>query len=162
MPVYSTKAYFCLNWKQFICPLVMETYLFPEHEHLHTCTRMEYKRMHLWKTQSTRKFSQKSIQIIEYLIMKLSLILLGIIALAAAEVQFQNPEEWQLWKAQHGKSYQSQREELDRHLIWLANREYINGHNKNAHIFGFTLAMNHLGDIVKPVASVKDVVFRVS
>ena len=73
------------------------------------------------------------------------------LALAAAEVQFQHPEEWQLWKAQHGKSYQSQREELDRHLIWLANREYINGHNKNAHIFGFTLAMNHLGDMVSHV-----------
>ena len=76
------------------------------------------------------------------------ILLLTISALAAAEVQFQHPEEWQLWKSQHGKSYQSQREELERHLIWLANREYINGHNKNAHIFGFTLAMNHLGDIV--------------
>ena len=75
-------------------------------------------------------------------------IILALIALAAAEVQFQHPEEWQLWKSQHGKSYQSQGEELERHLIWLANREYISGHNYNAHIFGFILAMNHLGDIV--------------
>ena len=75
-------------------------------------------------------------------------ILLALFALAAAKVQFQFIEEWQMWKAQHGKSYGSQREELERHLVWLSNREYINGHNNNAHIFGFTLAMNHLGDIV--------------
>ena len=64
-------------------------------------------------------------------------------------VQYQHPEEWQLWKTEHGKSYESQREELERHLVWLANREYINAHNKNAHVLGFTLAMNHLGDIVR-------------
>ena len=63
-------------------------------------------------------------------------------------VQYQHPEEWQLWKTEHGKSYESQREELERHLVWLANREYINAHNKNADLFGFTLAINHLGDIV--------------
>jgi len=80
--------------------------------------------------------------------MKSVAILLALFALAAAGVQFQFIEEWQMWKAQHGKSYGSQREELERHLVWLANREYINGHNNNAHIFGFTLAMNHLGDIV--------------
>ena len=71
-----------------------------------------------------------------------------LVAAVSCEVQYQHPEEWQLWKTQHGKSYGSQREELERHLVWLANREYINAHNKNAHILGFTLAMNHLGDIV--------------
>ena len=68
--------------------------------------------------------------------------------LVSCEVQYQHPEEWQLWKTQHGKSYESEREELERHIVWLSNREYINAHNKNSHIFGFTLAMNHLGDIV--------------
>ena len=66
-----------------------------------------------------------------------------------AEIQYQHPEEWQLWKTEHEKSYGSQREELERHIVWLANREYINAHNKNAHVLGFTLAMNHLGDIVR-------------
>ena len=70
------------------------------------------------------------------------------LAVASCEVQYQHPEEWQLWKTEHGKNYESQREELERHLVWVSNREYINAHNKNAHIFGFTLAMNHLGDIV--------------
>ena len=73
-------------------------------------------------------------------------VLLGAVC---CEVQYQHPEEWQLWKTEHGKSYGSQREELERHLVWLANREYINAHNDNAHILGFTLAMNHLGDIVR-------------
>lgn len=75
-------------------------------------------------------------------------ILLALFALTAAEVQFQFVEEWQMWKAQHGKSYGSVREELERHLVWLSNREYINAHNNNAHVFGYTLAMNHFGDIV--------------
>ena len=81
--------------------------------------------------------------------MKAALVLAAFLAVAvAAHINLQYPEEWQLWKSQHGKSYNSQREELERHLVWLSNREYINAHNKNADIFGFTLAMNHFGDIV--------------
>ena len=68
--------------------------------------------------------------------------------LASTQINLQYPEEWQLWKSEHSKSYATDREEIDRHLVWLSNREYINAHNKNAHIFGFTLAMNHFGDIV--------------
>ena len=78
-------------------------------------------------------------------------LVLALFTLTAATVQFQHAEEWQMWKTQHGKNYGSQRGELERHLVWLANREYINGHNKNAHIFGFTLALNHFGDIVSAV-----------
>ena len=81
--------------------------------------------------------------------MKIAVAIIFFTALAAAEVEFQHLEEWQLWKTQHGISYQSQREELDRHLIWLANRQFIIGHNMNAHIFGFSLAMNKFGDIVR-------------
>ena len=79
-----------------------------------------------------------------------TLVLLAVLAVkaAAAVVQFSYAEEWHMWKTQHGKSYGSVRGELERHLVWLANREYINAHNQNSHIFGFTLAMNHLADIV--------------
>ena len=73
-----------------------------------------------------------------------------LLAVVTCEVQYQHPEEWQLWKTEHGKSYESQREELERHLVWLSNREYINAHNANSDIFGFTLSMNHFGDIVSP------------
>ena len=77
-------------------------------------------------------------------------LLTAVVAVEAsvANVQFSYVEEWQKWKSQHGKSYGSVREELERHIVWLTNREYINAHNQNSHIFGFTLAMNHLGDIV--------------
>ena len=62
--------------------------------------------------------------------------------------KFQFVEEWNLWKGQHEKSYDSQLEELERHMVWLSNKKYIEQHNANSHIFGFTLAMNHFGDLV--------------
>jgi cathepsin L len=88
-----------------------------------------------------------------------------LLAVVRCEVQYQHPEEWDLWKTEHGKSYESQREELDRHLVWLSNREYINAHNviwqanrkyveahnQNTHILGFTLKMNHFGDMVSVI-----------
>ncbi len=64
---------------------------------------------------------------------------------------FQFVEEWNLWKGQHEKSYASQLEELERHLVWLSNKKYIEQHNANSHVFGFTLAMNHFGDLVSIV-----------
>ncbi len=69
----------------------------------------------------------------------------------AAELKnarYQQVEEWRLWKNVHGKSYVSHKEDLEKHIVWLSNKEYIEQHNKNAHVFGFTLAMNHLGDMV--------------
>ena len=82
--------------------------------------------------------------------MKLLLLLstLTIAAAAAAAAKFKFREEWDLWKAEHGKSYSEEREELERHVVWLSNRAYIEHHNANANIFGFTLAMNHFGDLV--------------
>nr|CBY80148.1 silicatein red variant [Tethya aurantium] len=61
--------------------------------------------------------------------------------------QYEFKEEWQLWKKQHGKSYNTNLEELEKHLVWLSNKKYIELHNANAATFGFTLAMNHLGDM---------------
>lgn len=77
---------------------------------------------------------------------------LGICYLATvcgAELKFQFVEEWNLWKGEHDKSYSSQLEELERHLVWLSNKKYIEQHNANSHIFGFTLKMNHFGDMVR-------------
>ena len=74
--------------------------------------------------------------------------ILGLLSVVSCEVQYQHPEEWQLWKTQHGKSYESEREELERHLVWLSNREYISAHNKNSDILGFSLSMSHFGDKV--------------
>ena len=64
------------------------------------------------------------------------------------QARFKYHEEWKWWKKIHGKSYTTHQEELERHLVWLSNRKYIEQHNTNSHIFGFTLAMNYWGDMV--------------
>ena len=58
------------------------------------------------------------------------------------------PPEWHLWKSQHGKVYQDEREELKRHIVWQANKKHIDDHNKYADVFGYTLKMNQFGDLV--------------
>lgn len=90
------------------------------------------------------------------MIIKDALVVLALLAtaVATAQINLQHSEEWLQWKSQHGKNYDSQRHELERHLVWLSNREYINAHNKNADIFGFTLAMNHFGDMVRKTSGV--------
>ena len=57
-------------------------------------------------------------------------------------------EEWHLWKTEHDKSYEDEREELQRRAIWVSNMEYIERHNEHADKHGFTLRMNHFGDLV--------------
>lgn len=56
--------------------------------------------------------------------------------------------EWHTWKSIHGKSYQSHREELNRHSVWQANKKFIEAHNAKNKTLGYTLAMNELGDLV--------------
>ena len=78
-----------------------------------------------------------------------SAVLLSIaLSLSTAAPVYQLREEWHLWKAENGKMYKSDIEELERHLIWLSHKTYIDGHNANKDIFGYTLAMNQYGDMV--------------
>ena len=79
-----------------------------------------------------------------------TLVVLCVLGAAIGEPmpQYEFKEEWQLWKKQHDKSYSTNLEELEKHLVWLSNKKYIELHNANADTFGFTLAMNHLGDMV--------------
>ena len=58
-------------------------------------------------------------------------------------------EEWDIWQLEHQKSYKHHHEEAKRHAIWLANRNAIEEHNSRADVHGFTLKMNHLGDLVR-------------
>ena len=69
--------------------------------------------------------------------------------------KFQYEQEWGKWKLTNDRNYTSELEELERHLIWLSNKVYIEQHNANAHIFGFTLAMNRLGDLVGLIINVR-------
>ena len=38
-------------------------------------------------------------------------------------------------------------------MIWEANKNYVDNHNEHADVFGFTLAMNQLADLVFSLAS---------
>ena len=71
------------------------------------------------------------------------------------EAKFELVEEWTVWKDNHGKNYESEKVELERHIVWLSNKEYIDQHNANAHIFGFTLALNNMGDMVSEHICIK-------
>lgn len=39
-------------------------------------------------------------------------------------------------------------EERYRHSVWLSNKEYVDTHNSRSEEFGFTLRLNHFGDMV--------------
>lgn len=72
------------------------------------------------------------------------IVLLAFLGFAAA---FDFPEQWEAWKSAHKKVYGSLEEELERHTIWQSNKKYIDEHNANADLHGFTLAMNEFGDL---------------
>lgn len=63
---------------------------------------------------------------------------------------FEAVEEWHLWKATHGKSYTSNLEELEKHIVWRSNKAYIEQHNINAKrgIYSYEVKLNHLADLV--------------
>lgn len=58
-------------------------------------------------------------------------------------------EQWLIWKESNNKTYESTIEELERFIIWLANKAYIDYHNTYSSKFGFTLKMNQFGDMVR-------------
>ena len=60
-------------------------------------------------------------------------------------------EEWSAWKVVHGKEYGSLKEETERSYVWLDNKRFIDEHNCEADIHGYTLRMNHFGDMVSLV-----------
>lgn len=75
-------------------------------------------------------------------------------ASSSLQPRFQYLEEWNAWKSTHGKSYESERDEVEKHIVWMSNKEYIDQHNANSHIFGFNLDLNHLGDMVSAMVVV--------
>lgn len=79
-----------------------------------------------------------------------ALLLCCLVAVAAAQVQqLQFVEEWTLWKQRHGKSYSGEREEGERHSVWMTNRDYVLSHNSNWQEHGFSLSLNHFADLVR-------------
>lgn len=73
-------------------------------------------------------------------------ILLFLVGLTAAKFNF--PQEWEDWKKKYEKNYQTSEEEIQRHIIWEANKKYVESHNEHADVFGFTLEVNEFSDLV--------------
>ena len=73
-----------------------------------------------------------------------------LISLAAVHVvsAFQYTEEWEAWKKEYGRSYESADIELRRQIIWESNMMFVNDHNAHADEFGFTVEMNEFADLV--------------
>ena len=79
----------------------------------------------------------------------LALVLVSIQCLTkASPLSFAVQEEWEAWKQLHSREYPSLELETKKQTVWLTNREYINEHNNRALEFGYTLKMNHFGDMV--------------
>ena len=56
--------------------------------------------------------------------------------------------EWLAWKELHGRKYDSLREETKRSYVWLDNKKFIEEHNMEVEQHGYSLGMNHFGDMV--------------
>ncbi len=57
--------------------------------------------------------------------------------------------EWQLWKRSHNKRYPTDRRDMERFAVWKSNKVYIDYHNQFKNVFGYNLAMNQFGDLVR-------------
>ena len=80
--------------------------------------------------------------------MKLVYLMLLLVQLGMSKPALKFHKEWRVWKENHAKKYSSDEEEVQRHSVWLANKIFIEDHNKRADEKGFTLKMNHFGDMV--------------
>ena len=50
----------------------------------------------------------------------------------------------------YNKKYSSKKEELQRQVIWQANKKYVEEHNAHKDVFGYSLKMNQFADMVSP------------
>lgn len=69
-------------------------------------------------------------------------------ALLSVSLAFQFTQEWELWKKQYSKAYETDEEELGRHITWESNKLLVDNHNANADKLGYTLKMNQFADMV--------------
>ena len=93
----------------------------------------------------------QSLEMILRLVVWLLLLVLSTLSFSAGEAPvFQHVEEWHSWKNTHDKSYTSQVEELEKHLVWLSNKALVEQHNVNAELgfYSYKLKLNHFADMV--------------
>lgn len=61
---------------------------------------------------------------------------------------FEWQKEWDLWKDEYGKKYDCDEMELSRRSIWAANKVFVDTHNANAKLHGYTVKLNEFADLV--------------
>ncbi len=57
--------------------------------------------------------------------------------------------QWLQWQRTHNKTYFSSDQELEKYVVWRSNTAYIAYHNNYHKQFGYRLAMNKYGDMVR-------------
>lgn len=85
-------------------------------------------------------------------VLVLHLVLLLTSVKATEQLQF--IEEWILWKTEHHKSYSGEQDEIEKHSVWMANREFVINHNANWPEHGYSLALNQFADLVSMLLSI--------
>ena len=95
--------------------------------------------------------SHQSLRSHTNLLLSLILLLLTCQFSQSVSLPHQLPAEWHGWKLEHGKGYSSEREEVYRHVVWQGNKKFIEAHNMYNKTFGYTLAMNEMGDLVSTI-----------
>ena len=79
-----------------------------------------------------------------------------------ADSQIKLNGAWTLWKAQYGRLYETYDDELKRFTVWKDNLAYIDEHNRHQEKLGYTLGMNHFGDIVSKYMSLVHSIYMAS
>ena len=74
----------------------------------------------------------------------MKLLLIAFLCVPAFSLVIQD-QAWQVWKKTHGKVYGDEGEERVRYIVWTDNMKKIAEHNAAGK--GYTLAMNHFGDL---------------
>lgn len=69
------------------------------------------------------------------------------LALLVVASAFEYADEWEAWKTQFSKKYEGDEEEIRRMNIWAMNKKYVELHNANADLYGFTTGMNEYADL---------------
>lgn len=77
----------------------------------------------------------------------MKLLLLSCLVVLAAAAPKVADLEWENWKQENEKLYESDDVESLRYSVWKDNQVLIESHNKNAEEHGYTLGMNPYGDL---------------
>lgn len=99
---------------------------------------------------------------LRHLILNQALLLLACQCSKGEPLAYQLSEEWQGWKLEHGKGYETEKEEIYRHIIWQSNKKFIEIHNLYNKSFGYTLAMNEMGDLVGILHTIESLKYTTS